>query len=201
MEGQSRRFRGVANVATKLFNAIEVRSFFFASPKLINKTCSPLVLVSDKRVFNGNFCCDDTAEIFLYIQSQRISTSYPPPVILLPDWYCHLVGHRSQRRHVKSCPPYIKRCSQNDVGRQYHESRISLERHRSWPGTHQSGLVNMRLDYIELNGAADFEDGACRLDAHDPRPLILSGALWVDKTKTRLIDHIILDDANGITSS
>ena len=61
--------------------------------------------------------------------------------------------------------------------------------------------VSMRLDYIELNDAGDFEvvDGVCRRDAHNPRPLILSGALWVDKT--RLIDNIILDDAKRITSS
>ena len=61
--------------------------------------------------------------------------------------------------------------------------------------------VSMRLDYIELNDAADFEvvDGVCKRNVQNPRPLILSGALWVDKT--RLIDNIVLDDANRIVSS
>ena len=60
--------------------------------------------------------------------------------------------------------------------------------------------VSLRLDYIEMNDAADLEvvDDVSRRDAHNPRPLILSGALWVDKT--RLIDNIILDDENRITS-
>lgn len=59
--------------------------------------------------------------------------------------------------------------------------------------------VELRLDYVELNDSQTFEvlDAQTRIaDAGDEDPVILSGALWVDKT--RLIDNVILGDANKI---
>lgn len=56
----------------------------------------------------------------------------------------------------------------------------------------------MRLDYVELNNSRTFDvlDTQARKNGIDSDPVILSGALWVDKT--RLIDNIILDDRNRI---
>ena len=54
--------------------------------------------------------------------------------------------------------------------------------------------VEMRLDYIELNDSDSFEvvgDERTEVD-YGARPVLLSGALWVGKT--RLIDNLILGD-------
>jgi pantoate--beta-alanine ligase len=57
--------------------------------------------------------------------------------------------------------------------------------------------LKIRLDYIALNDSTSFDtipDESCRTAEHTP--VILSGALWIDKT--RLIDNIILGDASKI---
>ena len=54
--------------------------------------------------------------------------------------------------------------------------------------------VEMRLDYVELNDSDSFEvvgGGQTKAD-YWTRPVLLSGALWVGKT--RLIDNLILGD-------
>lgn len=57
--------------------------------------------------------------------------------------------------------------------------------------------VEMRLDYVELNDSLTFEELAPHSSkSSESAPVVLSGALWVDKT--RLIDNIILGDANEI---
>lgn len=58
--------------------------------------------------------------------------------------------------------------------------------------------VEMDLDYVELNNSEDFEvvDAQSRRGADNTEPVILSGAIWIDQT--RLIDNIILGDANKI---
>jgi len=54
--------------------------------------------------------------------------------------------------------------------------------------------VEMRLDYIELNDSNSFEvvgDDKAKVD-YGTQPVLLSGALWVGRT--RLIDNLILGD-------
>ena len=54
--------------------------------------------------------------------------------------------------------------------------------------------VEVRLDYVELNDSDSFEvvgGGETKAD-YRTRPVFLSGALWVGKT--RLIDNLILGD-------
>ena len=63
--------------------------------------------------------------------------------------------------------------------------------------------VEMRLDYVELNDSDSFEvvgGGKTKVD-YGTRPVLLSGALWVGRT--RLIDNLILGDPAllGILSS
>lgn len=54
--------------------------------------------------------------------------------------------------------------------------------------------VEMKLDYIELNDSDSFEvvGGSETKADYGTRPVLLSGALWVGKT--RLIDNLILGD-------
>lgn len=56
--------------------------------------------------------------------------------------------------------------------------------------------VFIKLDYLEMNDANDFEilDSATRKTAGDL--VILSGALYIDKT--RLIDNILLGDSSDV---
>ena len=58
--------------------------------------------------------------------------------------------------------------------------------------------VDLRLDYVEFNDSRTFDvlNGQAQKNGIDSDPVILSGALWVDRT--RLIDNIILDDRNRI---
>lgn len=63
--------------------------------------------------------------------------------------------------------------------------------------------VEMRLDYVELNDSDSFEvvgDSKTRMD-YGTDPVLLSGALWVGRT--RLIDNLILGDPSllGILNS
>ena len=63
--------------------------------------------------------------------------------------------------------------------------------------------VEMRSDYVELNDSDSFEvvgDGKTRMD-YGTDPVLLSGALWVGRT--RLIDNLILGDPSllGILNS
>ena len=76
-------------------------------------------------------------------------------------------------------------------------SRVLVESARAKAG------VEMRLDYIELNDSDSLEvvgDDKTRVD-YGMRPVLLSGALWVGRT--RLIDNLILGDPAllGVLSS
>jgi len=54
--------------------------------------------------------------------------------------------------------------------------------------------VEVKLDYVELNDSDSFEvvgGGQTKVD-YWTRPVLLSGALWVGRT--RLIDNLILGD-------
>ena len=58
--------------------------------------------------------------------------------------------------------------------------------------------MDLRLDYVEFNDSCTFDvlDAQAKQNGIESDPVILSGALWVDRT--RLIDNIILDDRNRI---
>jgi pantoate--beta-alanine ligase len=62
--------------------------------------------------------------------------------------------------------------------------------------------VNVSLDYIEMNDADNFEvigDGevmGTRREGREREAVILSGAIWVGKT--RLIDNVVLGDVGKI---
>lgn len=62
----------------------------------------------------------------------------------------------------------------------------------------------MHLDYLEMNDPETFDvlqDDVTRAEWEGKitgRPIILSGAMWLGKAKTRLIDNIILGDAQAL---
>lgn len=56
--------------------------------------------------------------------------------------------------------------------------------------------IAMRLDYIEMNDPETFEVLPDEARKSEGKPVILSGALWVGKT--RLIDNVLLGDYSRI---
>jgi len=59
--------------------------------------------------------------------------------------------------------------------------------------------VDLKLDYIDMNDSQTFEVVDARSSRHThPEPMIMSGALWVGRT--RLIDNIILGKTDEILS-
>jgi len=56
--------------------------------------------------------------------------------------------------------------------------------------------VHVKLDYIEMNDPETFDAVDWDTRSEDGRPVILSGAVWVGKT--RLIDNILLGDASHL---
>ncbi len=70
---------------------------------------------------------------------------------------------------------------------------------------HAYPKVEIKLDYIEMNDPETFDvipDDVSRktweAEGREGRPVILSGAMWVGETKTRLIDNIILGDKQSL---
>ena len=57
------------------------------------------------------------------------------------------------------------------------------------------GELTMVLDYIEMNDPESFDVVDWETKEGDGRPVVLSGALWLGRT--RLIDNIILGDVQG----
>ena len=68
---------------------------------------------------------------------------------------------------------------------------VELIQSRTGEASKESQRVDVRLDYVQMNDAESFDelDGA---KTSEGRQVILSGALWVGKT--RLIDNILLED-------
>ena len=57
------------------------------------------------------------------------------------------------------------------------------------------GELTMVLDYVGVNDPESFDVVDWDTKASDGRPVVLSGALWLGRT--RLIDIIILGDVQG----
>ena len=57
--------------------------------------------------------------------------------------------------------------------------------------------VEIRVDYVEMNDSDTFEEvGDEQVQRPDGAPVILSGGVWLGRT--RLIDNIILGNTDGI---
>lgn len=211
MEGLSRPsfFRGVATVVIKLFNAIEVfsdhRTHAFAF-----LTVRPLPQPS--RTYFGQK--DIQQALLLRRMCSDLLLSHPEPLNL------HIVPTERDRMDnlaLSSRNVYLSQEERRVANTLYRALSLAKE---GW----ESGLpksecvarskalvervqatveVEMRLDYLELNDSDSFEvvGGEETGVDYGTRPVLLSGALWVGKT--RLIDNLILGDPSllGILNS
>ncbi|KAJ7623155.1 Pantoate-beta-alanine ligase, partial [Roridomyces roridus] len=180
MEGKSRPtfFRGVATVVIKLFNAIEPTNAYFGQKDI--QQC--LIL---KRL------------------SRDLLLSHPDPAHL------HIVPTArdpSDNLALSSRNAYLSAEGRSVAPTLYRALKVAEQ---SWnEGLPKSvcleraqALVQevagqVRLDYIEFNDSESLEplaDSRCR---EDDSPVLLSGAMFVGKT--RLIDNIVLGDMNKL---
>ncbi|KAK0501572.1 Pantoate-beta-alanine ligase [Armillaria luteobubalina] len=178
MEGKSRPlfFRGVATVVTKLFNAIEPTQTYFGQKDiqqalLLRRMCRDLLLShpTPENLHIVPTQRDPTSGLALSSRNTYLS---PSARLVAPKLYTAL-----QAAETAWNSGFTKaEC----IGK-------AVEIIQSAPG--------VRLDYVEMNDSDTFEplDGAERAKEG---AVILSGAVWVGTT--RLIDNIILGDANKI---
>ncbi|KAF9466134.1 Pantoate-beta-alanine ligase [Collybia nuda] len=209
MEGQSRPtfFRGVATIVTKLFNAIEV-SGALSDPFSRSHGGA-------RQPTNAYFGQKDIQQaLLLRRMCKDLLLSHPDPshVHIVPTARDPTNGLALSSRNAyltsdgKKVAPTLKEAltaaeSAWNEGLTKRECVLRAEQVIDAKRTQarSEGLeVEMRLDYVQLNDSGTFEvveDQSRRLgDGSDP--VILSGALWVDKT--RLIDNIILGDQSRI---
>lgn len=190
MEGRSRPtfFRGVATVVTKLFNVIEPTNTYFGQKDiqqalLLRRLCKDILLSHP-----------DPEHLHI------VPTARDPSGLALSSRNTYLT---SDGRKVAPTLYQALKAADNawKNGRTKEECIEAATKvfESSKRKAQSEGLdVDMRLDYVELNDSRTFDvlDADARNNGIDSDPVILSGALWVDKT--RLIDNIILDDKNRI---
>ncbi|KAJ7429896.1 Pantoate-beta-alanine ligase [Mycena latifolia] len=193
MEGKSRPtfFRGVATVVTKLFNAIEPTNAYFGQKDIqqclvLKRLCRDLLLSHP-----------DPAHLHIVPTARD-----PADSLALSSRNAYLCAEGRQLAPTLYRALAAAEAAWNDG----HPKSVCLERatevvnaaaaaSASAPGEHPE----LRLDYIEFNDSDSLEalDGAAaRVIEGDAKPVILSGALWVGRT--RLIDNIVLGDINKI---
>jgi len=182
MEGRSRPtfFRGVATVVVKLFNAVEPTRAYFGQKDiqqalLLRRMCSDLLLshpeprnlhiVPTERDATDNLALSSRNQYLSPEERKVANTLYRALSIAKEGWE---TGFSKSECIARS-------------GELVESVRVK-------------GGVEMRLDYIELNDSDSLEvlaDDKAKVD-YGTRPVLLSGALWVGRT--RLIDNLILGD-------
>ncbi|KAJ3836370.1 Pantoate-beta-alanine ligase [Lentinula raphanica] len=192
MEGKSRPgfFRGVATVVTKLFNVIQPTNAYFGQKDiqqalLLRRMVTDLLLShpSPDRLHIVPTVRDPSDNLALSSRNAYLS---PAGRKVAPILYAALKSAEKCWFSVDGGQSK-KKCV--DTARELIERRIEEAR--------SQGLnTEIKLDYIEMNDAGDFEileDHVTRSSTDEKIvPVILSGALWVDGT--RLIDNVVLGD-------
>ncbi|EIW58567.1 Pantoate-beta-alanine ligase [Trametes versicolor FP-101664 SS1] len=187
MEGRTRPtfFRGVATVVTKLFNAIEPTRTYFGQKDiqqalLLRRMTRDLLLShpDPEHLYIVPTTRDPTTSLALSSRNAYLSQHERDHVA--PALYAALQAAQSSWEAGASKTECIQR------------AQAVIENKKREAGE----SVDLRLDYIEMNDAESFEVLADAVQREEweagfaGRPVILSGAMWVGKT--RLIDNIVL---------
>ncbi|KAF9266993.1 pantothenate synthetase [Marasmius fiardii PR-910] len=190
MEGKSRPtfFRGVATVVTKLFNVVEPTHAYFGQKDiqqaiLLRRLATDLLL---SHPIPRNLHIVPTARnpsSGLALSSRNAYLS-PAGQQVAPLLFSALVVAESAWNEGINKARCIQRA-------------IDLIDKKKNEVQKQGLQVSMKLDYIEMNDASEFDVlGAEETRKSRKRPVILSGALYVDST--RLIDNIIISGVSDI---
>ncbi|KIM90389.1 hypothetical protein PILCRDRAFT_812127 [Piloderma croceum F 1598] len=196
MEGKSRPgfFRGVATVVTKLFNVIQPTNTYFGQ-----KDIQQALLL--RRLTRDLLLSHPTPSSLHIIPTTRDPTSG----LALSSRNAYLTP---DERAVAGGTLYeaLRTGEQAWMNGETKEECVRKARgvveNVSGGKEARDKSVNVSLDYIEMNDADSFEvigDGEVVGTRHEGREregVILSGAIWVGKT--RLIDNIVLGDMGKI---
>ncbi|KAH9852602.1 Pantoate-beta-alanine ligase [Lenzites betulinus] len=187
MEGRTRPtfFRGVATVVTKLFNAIEPTRTYFGQ-----KDIQQALLL---RRMTRDLLLSHPDPEHLYIVP---TTRDPVTSLALSSRNAYLTAQ--EREHVAPSLYAALQAAKTawDSGAWKSECIRQAEAVIENKMREVDDSVDMRLDYVEMNDPESFEvlsDVTSRMEwetGRAGRPVILSGAMWVGKT--RLIDNIAL---------
>ncbi|KAG2128607.1 Pantoate-beta-alanine ligase [Suillus clintonianus] len=190
MEGASRPnfFRGVATVVTKLFNAVQPTNAYFGQKDiqqalLLRKLCKDLL-----------FPHPEADHVHIVPTSRD-----PNDGLALSSRNAYLsANERKFAPALYKALQYAESAWSNGESKDRCISRALAIISEVKAQAVVDG-VDVRLDYIEMNDSETFDV----LDASSNNqsvagdiPMILSGALWVGKT--RLIDNIVVGDLNRI---
>ncbi|KAK7686185.1 hypothetical protein QCA50_010405 [Cerrena zonata] len=201
MEGSRRPdfFRGVATVVTKLFNVIEPSRTYFGQ-----KDIQQALLL--RRMTRDLLLSHPTPESLFIVPTARDSKSN----IALSSRNAYLTP--AEYNHAAPTLYAALQAAKSSWGSGSTKSQAVTAAHGLVERKVQELLsaqseIALKLDYIEMNDPDSFEiisDNVTAASWDMPggakpcrnRPVILSGAMWVGKT--RLIDNIILGDASQL---
>ncbi|EPQ56273.1 Pantoate-beta-alanine ligase [Gloeophyllum trabeum ATCC 11539] len=188
MEGKSRPtfFRGVATVVTKLFNAIEPTNAYFGQ-KDIQQGLLLRRMVRDTLLSHPDpehlhimpTARDPTDGLALSSRNVYLTLAERQ---FAPTLYAALQAARDAWTSGWTKDESVS-------------AAIQLVNNRAQQIVSE---VEVKVDYIDMNDAETFEvvHGATTAQSVAGRPVILSGAVWVGRT--RLIDNLILGDEAAI---
>ncbi|KZO92074.1 Pantoate-beta-alanine ligase [Calocera viscosa TUFC12733] len=186
MEGRTRPtfFRGVATVCTKLFNAVEPDRAYFGQKDLqqallLRRMCRDLLLshpaperlhiVPTARAADGLALSSRNA--YLSPAERGYATTLQQALRAAQSVWLSSLGREASLSHARAL---------------VEDARVRAS---------EAG-VTLKLDYVEMNDPESFDVVPEETTPGDGRPVILSGALWVGRT--RLIDNLILGDERSI---
>ena len=212
MEGRSRPtfFRGVATIVTKLFNIIQVRTFFPQSALF----CGPKNILNGPQPTNAYFGQKDIQQALLLrrlVGDLHLSHPTPSHLHIVPTARDPTDGLALSSRNAYLTPTERQRApalytALQGAARAWKAGTSKREavQHalQVLEATKREGEehgVEVRVDYIEMNDPDTFDVlGDEQVQQSDGAPVILSGAVWFGQT--RLIDNLILGDGEGITA-
>jgi len=191
MEGKSRPafFRGVATVVTKLFNAVQPSNAYFGQ-----KDIQQALLL--RRMVTDLLLAHPTAQTLHIVPTTR-SNAFPDVNLALSSRNAYLSA--SERPFASILYRALKEGERiwNEGGR---ADEVVRAAHAIVGDATKKAIevgVGMKLDYVSLNDSWTFESiTEDRIKVEDEDVFILSGAMWVGKT--RLIDNILLGDSSKI---
>lgn len=189
MEGASRPtfFRGVVTVVTKLFNAVQPTNAYFGQKDiqqalLLRRLCKDL--------------------LFPHPEADHVhivpTTRDPNDGLALSSRNAYLsANERKFAPALYKALQYAESAWSNGESKDRCISKAFAVIDEVKAQAAMDG-VDVRLDYIEMNDSQTFDvlDASSNHQLAGDVPVILSGALWVGKT--RLIDNIVVGDLNRI---
>lgn len=193
MEGRSRPafFRGVATVVTKLFNAVQPTRTYFGQKDiqqalLLRRMCRDLLMAhpAANELHIVPTVRDSSDGLALSSRNAYLTAPARRAAIVMPS---ALAAAREA---------WEAGLTKDDCVRAAGEVVAeAAERARA------DSAADIRFDYVQFNDSDTFFElsGSTTREIwaqQSPHPVILSGAIWVDKT--RLIDNHILGDINGV---